>query len=98
MRRNISDAIDRIVLNRFLGIPLFFLAMYLTFWVAINLGACFIDFFDLFMGAVFVDSFRTLLESVGMPVFLTTFLADGVGGESRRYLHLFRQFSLCSFA
>jgi len=80
LRRNISDVIDRIVLNKYLGVPLFFLSMYFTFWVTINLGSCFIDFFDVFVGAIFVDGFRLILEAVGSPVFLTTFLADGVGG------------------
>ena len=80
VRRSISDAIDKVVLNRFLGIPAFLLAMYFTFWITISLGGCFIDFFDILFGTIFVDGFGFLLESWGTPVFLKTLLADGVGG------------------
>ncbi|MBT5463480.1 MAG: ferrous iron transporter B, partial [Gammaproteobacteria bacterium] len=56
-----SEAIDRIVLNRWLGIPIFLAAMYLMFTVAINLGAVFIDFFDILFGAIFVTASEQLL-------------------------------------
>ncbi|HPN88496.1 MAG TPA: Fe(2+) transporter permease subunit FeoB [Candidatus Omnitrophota bacterium] len=80
LRKNITDVIDRVALNRFLGIPLFLIAMYLTFWITINLGGSFIDFFDKFFGAIFVDGFGLWLTSLGAPVFLKMFLADAVGG------------------
>jgi len=80
IRKTMSDSIDTIILNRILGIPIFLLAMYLTFTVTINIGGCFIDFFDIFFGAVFVDGFGKLLEAVHSPAWLVTFLADGIGG------------------
>jgi ferrous iron transport protein B len=80
IRRTVSDAIDRIVLNRALGIPLFLAAMYLTFMITINVGGCFIDFFDIFVGTIFVDGFGKLLEALHFPEFLITFLAGGIGG------------------
>ena len=43
--RTMSDKIDRVVLNRALGIPIFLAAMYLTFMLTINVGGAFIDFF-----------------------------------------------------
>lgn len=79
VRKTVTDIVDKFVLNRFLGIPIFVLAMYFTFWITINVGGCFIDFFDILFGAVFVDGFRGLLQSVGTPDVLITFLADGVG-------------------
>ncbi|MFA5167371.1 MAG: Fe(2+) transporter permease subunit FeoB [Candidatus Omnitrophota bacterium] len=80
VKKTVSDNLDRIFLNRFLGIPLFLAAMYFTFWITINFGGCFIDFFDGVFGTVFVDGFRIVLEAVRTPVFLTTLLANGVGG------------------
>ncbi len=74
-----SDRIDRIVLNRFLGIPLFLLAMYLLFWATVNVGGAFVDFFDIAGGALFVDGFGRLLTAVGSPGWLVTVLADGMG-------------------
>lgn len=72
-------ALDRIVLNRFLGIPVFLAVMYLLFWVVINIGGAFIDFFDIFFGAVFVDGLGLVLDRLGSPTWLTALLAGGIG-------------------
>ena len=76
----VSDKIDKIVLNRVLGIPIFLLAMYFLFLFVINVGGAFIDFFDILAGAIFVDGAREVLASLGSPQWLTTILADGIGG------------------
>ncbi len=78
--RNISDKIDRVVLNRALGIPIFLGMMYLMFMFTINIGGSFIDFFDIFSGAIFVDGFGALLASLGMPDIGVLLLATGIGG------------------
>lgn len=78
-RRTVSERIDKVVLNRFLGIPVFFGVMYLMFWLAVSVGSAFIDFFDILFGTVFVDGFGLLLEGLGSPRWLTGFLAGGVG-------------------
>ncbi|MDY0091122.1 MAG: Fe(2+) transporter permease subunit FeoB [Candidatus Vecturithrix sp.] len=80
VRKNASDLIDRLVLNRILGIPIFLVMMYVMFMFTINLGGAFIDFFDIFAGTIFVDGFGHLLEVIGSPVWLKTLLADGIGG------------------
>jgi ferrous iron transport protein B len=77
--KSLSDRIDNVVLNRFLGIPVFLGIMYLAFWVAVNVGFSFIDFFDILAGTFFVDGLAVLLESAGSPLWLTTILANGVG-------------------
>ena len=53
-----SERLDALVLNRWLGIPIFLAAMYLMFLFAINFGSAFIDFFDILAGALFVDGPR----------------------------------------
>ena len=78
--RSLSERIDDWVLNRWLGIPFFFFIMYLMFTFAINLGGAFIDFFDIAFGTVFVDGTHYVLEAIGTPGWLTTLLADGLGG------------------
>lgn len=80
INKTLSDKIDNIVLNRILGVPLFFFAMYLVFMITINIGGAFIDFFDILTGAIFVDGFAELLNAVGSPKWLTTLLASGIGG------------------
>lgn len=79
-RQTMSDLVDRIVLSRPLSIPIFLLVMYFVFWLTIQVGAPFIDFFDGFTGAIFVDGFRALLEHIHTPEFITLLLADGLGG------------------
>ena len=78
--RSLTERIDDWVLNRWLGIPFFFAVMYLMFLFAINVSGAFIDFFDIAFATVFVEGPRELLNSIGSPGWLTTLLADGVGG------------------
>jgi ferrous iron transport protein B len=75
-----TEKLDRWVLNRWLGIPVFLAMMYLMFTIAINVGAVFIDFFDILFGAVMVDYPGWLLGSIGAPAWLSVLLADGLGG------------------
>jgi ferrous iron transport protein B len=76
----LSERIDRVVLNRVLGVPIFLLMIYLMFTVAVNLGAVFIDFFDILFAAVLVDGVGWALEQLGTPALIVTLLAQGVGG------------------
>ncbi|MGE5658344.1 MAG: Fe(2+) transporter permease subunit FeoB [Actinomycetota bacterium] len=80
VRQTLSDRIDRVVLNRWLGIPIFLMVMYLMFLVSINFGGAFIDFFDLGIGTIFVGGTAHLLEQINAPGWLIGLLADGVGG------------------
>ncbi len=77
---SLSERLDAIVLNRWLGIPFFLLMIYLMFTIAVNLGAVFIDFFDILFAAVLVDGTTWLLESISAPAVIVTLLAQGVGG------------------
>jgi ferrous iron transport protein B len=76
----LSDRIDRVVLSRIFGIPLFLLAMYLMFMFTINLGGAFIDFFDQLAGTIFVDGLGELLTRLQAPEWLIAVLATGIGG------------------
>jgi ferrous iron transport protein B len=78
--RNLSDSIDRVMLNRALGIPIFLVVMYLMFMFTINIGGAFIDFFDQAAGTLFVDGPAALLEGLGTPGWLVVLLANGIGG------------------
>ncbi len=78
-KESASDRIDRVVMHRWLGIPIFLVVMYLVFWATVNVGGAFIDFFDGLFGTVFVDGFGKVLEAVGTPQWLISILAGGVG-------------------
>ncbi|MFD2173792.1 Fe(2+) transporter permease subunit FeoB [Rhodobacter lacus] len=75
-----SDRIDRVVLNRVFGVPIFLLLMYLMFLFTIDLGGALIDFFDLAAGAIFVDGLGTLMASLGSPDWARELFATGLGG------------------
>ncbi len=77
---SLSERLDNVVLNRWLGVPFFLLMIYLMFTFAVNVGAVFIDFFDILFAAVLVDGVGYVLEQIGMPALVVTLLADGVGG------------------
>jgi ferrous iron transport protein B len=83
-RRNISstrsDKIDQFVLNRWIGIPLFLVVMYFMFFIAINIGGAFIDFFDISVGTIFVDAPQAWLESLNAPGWLIGFVTSIGGG------------------
>ncbi|OHU90202.1 MULTISPECIES: ferrous iron transport protein B [Pseudoalteromonas] len=78
-RSDITDSIDKIVLNRFLGVPIFLGMMYLMFTIAVNFGAVFIDFFDIFVGALLIDGVKEALGAINAPTWLGVILADGFG-------------------
>ncbi|RMH38342.1 MAG: ferrous iron transport protein B, partial [Gammaproteobacteria bacterium] len=75
-----TDRIDRIVLGRWTAIPVFLAAMYLLFLLSINFGGALVDFFDLSAQAIFVEQARVWYQAMELPAWLTTFLADGLGG------------------
>ncbi len=78
-RKMISHWVDQIVLNRFLGLPIFLMVMYLMFLFAINMGSVFQDFFDIASDALFVQTPTYFLEKIGSPPWLTVLIAEGLG-------------------
>ncbi|NDV13417.1 Fe(2+) transporter permease subunit FeoB [Crenobacter caeni] len=78
--KTLTAKIDRWALGRVSGVPLFLGAMYLMFLFAINLGAVFIDFFDIATGTLLVDGSAHLLEGAGAPAWLTALVSNGIGG------------------
>ncbi|MEC8472300.1 MAG: FeoB small GTPase domain-containing protein, partial [Pseudomonadota bacterium] len=79
-KHSLSEKLDRVVLNRWLGVPIFLLMIYLMFTFAVNLGSVFIDFFDILFAALLVDGTTWILEQLSTPALLVTLLAEGVGG------------------
>ncbi len=80
LKQTLTDKIDKLVLNRLLGLPIFLLMMYLTFMFTINVGGAFIDFFDIAVGAIFVDGMTELLIGLGAPGWMIGVIATGIGG------------------
>lgn len=76
---DLTAKIDRVVLNRFLALPLFFAMMYLMFLFAINIGGAFQDFFDISTDTIFVQGSAWLLQQVHSPQWLIAVAANGLG-------------------
>ena len=78
--RHTTEKIDSIVLNRFLGIPVFLLVMYAMFMFTINIGSAFVDFFDQSVGALLVDGLSQVLTEINIPQWLIVLITKGAGG------------------
>ncbi|KTD46756.1 ferrous iron transport protein B [Legionella rubrilucens] len=76
---HLTAKIDRLVLNRFLALPIFFAMMYLMFLFAINIGGAFQDFFDISTDTVFVQGSAWLLQQLHSPQWLIAVVANGLG-------------------
>ena len=50
------------------------------FTFAVNIGAVFIDFFDILFAAFLIDGASWLLQQISVPDIFIILLADGVGG------------------
>lgn len=78
-RSSITHRIDKIVLNRYMGIPIFLFVMYCMFLFAINIGGAFQDFFDLTSDTIFVQGLSHLLHTWHWPNWLIALLSAGIG-------------------
>lgn len=77
--RFISDKLDKVLLNRFLGLPIFLLIMYGMFMFAINIGGAFQDFFDMGSEAIFVKTPAYFLKQAHAPSWFIALITEGVG-------------------
>ncbi len=75
----VTTFIDRFVLHRLLGIPIFLSVMYCMFLFAINIGGAFQDFFDISSHTIFVEGVAHGLAELHAPNWLIALLANGVG-------------------
>jgi len=75
-----SDAVDRIMLSNWLGLPIFFGVMYLVFLIAVRASKPFINLIDFSLSWVFVRQFGALLSLLHTPSWLQYFLSDALGG------------------
>ena len=89
-----TAAVDKIVLNRFLGLPIFLLVMYVMFLLAINIGGALQPIFDGGSVAIFVHGIQWLGYTLHFPEWLTIFLAQGIGGGINTVLPLVPQIGM----
>jgi ferrous iron transport protein B len=77
-RTELTDRIDRIVLHRFLGIPIFLAAMWLVFKLTFDLSAPFGDWIGAMSEGPFKRWAAAILGAVGAPTWTVSLVNDGV--------------------
>ncbi len=78
-RKTMTQYIDHVVLNRYLGIPIFLLMMYFMFVFSINVGGAFQDFFNITSMTIFVNGVAHVLIQWHTPIWITAIIANGIG-------------------
>ena len=89
-----TTAVDKIILNRFLGLPIFLFVMYLMFLLAINIGGALQPIFDGGSVALFIHGIQWVGATLHFPEWLTIFLAQGIGGGINTVLPLVPQIGM----
>ncbi len=89
-----TTAVDKIILNRFLGLPIFLFVMYLMFLLAINIGGALAPIFDAGSVAIFIHGIQWIGYTLHFPDWLTIFLAQGLGGGINTVLPLVPQIGM----
>ena len=77
-RRQLSDVIDKYVTNRFLGVPIFLVMMYLVFQFTFTLGQFPMDYLEAFFG--WLGEYVTAVWPAGEAEFLRKLIVDGIIG------------------
>ena len=93
-RRPLDRAIDRIALDRWLGLPVFLLVMYAMFVIAINLGGAIQPLFEGVATTLFINGTHWLCYQLNSPEWLTLFLVEGIGIGINTVLPLIPQIGL----
>jgi ferrous iron transport protein B len=77
-KTELTEKIDRVVLNRFLGIPIFFAAMWLVFKLTFDLSAPFGDWIRGMSEGPFKRWAAAILGGIGAPDWTVSLVNDGI--------------------
>jgi len=78
-RLSLSDKIDKVLANRILGLPIFFLLIWLIFKLTFDVGGFFVEYVD--QGFGFLGSqAAALISALDGPVWLSSLVQDGIIG------------------
>jgi ferrous iron transport protein B len=77
-KTEITEKIDKIVLNRFFGIPIFLFAMWFVFKLAFDVSTPFVDWIDAMIAGPFKRWTEALLGFVNAPQWTVSLATDGI--------------------
>ena len=75
-RREISDKIDAVMTNRFFGLPIFFVAMYITFWFTFTCADPVMGWIEEFFNWL-SETIKSIWSEDSMP-YLRSMITDGI--------------------
>ncbi|MGF7059313.1 ferrous iron transport protein B [Brassicibacter mesophilus] len=75
-----SDKIDKVLTNKWLGIPIFGIMMYIVFYLTFNIGNLFLDMIDVFFSETVSGWAASGLEAIGVAAWLQSLVVDGIIG------------------
>ena len=78
-QKTVTAFIDKFVLHRVLGIPIFLSVIYCMFLFSMTIGGALQDFFDTASHALFVEGVAQSLIQLHAPHWVMTVLANGIG-------------------
>ncbi len=77
-RIELTERIDRIVLNRFIGIPIFLVAMWLVFKLTFDLSKPFSDWISAVISGPFSGLTESIFNLIRAPVWMVSLVTDGI--------------------
>jgi ferrous iron transport protein B len=77
---SMTDKIDKIMLNKYLGLPIFGLIMALVFYMTFSIGSIFVDYLDYFFSEIVAGSISELFTNYGVADWLHNLVIDGIIG------------------
>lgn len=77
---HLTDRLDQLLLNKWIGLPLFGLIMWIMFYLTFNVGSIFADMIDVFFSEGMSPFVLNMLESVGVASWMQSLIVDGIIG------------------
>lgn len=77
-RMTLTDRVDNLVTHKWLGLPVFFVVMYIVFRLVIDVSAPFLDWTDAVINGPFAHWLSFFLDLVSAPAWLHSLIIDGI--------------------
>jgi ferrous iron transport protein B len=77
-RYTVTDRLDKLLTNRWVGLPIFLVVMYVVFQLVVNVSAFFLDWVDMVIGGPLTRWVTGLLTMVSAPDWFVSLAVDGV--------------------
>ncbi|MBN2259420.1 MAG: ferrous iron transport protein B [Clostridiales bacterium] len=76
----ITDKIDKIVLHKYLGLPIFAAVMAFVFYMTFTIGSFFVEYLDYFFSEIVSGFVSNVFTTYGVSLWLHNLIIDGVIG------------------